>query len=318
MLVLGLRPTNLSAFKLPPKIRVLDLFGMGLALKYDSHVPLTLEELALDESFAPLSAQDLKHFFNAKSLRRLFVTEHKTPFADGHILDMLPNLEMTDFEEYKETGRCAVDIDKIRSLKTVSKKLEALTLFSSSKQVISLKDIPPSLKELSIAGDINIEELAELPKSLLTSNLLHRALCPSKGLLPSFPRRLTSLDVSLRFFNSETDFHALPETIENLTLTVGRSEWVRLSFPAPMKKHLRTLDLRISSDEHLSLIKELSCFALLSSLSIHGYIVLTNDALSSLPKSLANLSTSWRWRKIRILRKAHFRDYPKAPRAFFS
>lgn len=298
--------THFAISKLPPALRSLHLDGKGLLLDFDSKASATLEEVivtALDEPITPSEA--IQHF-HLETLRTMSFGHF--PFSIDSIADLLPNIEHMNLP--------TIATESLESFEVLPRKLKTkLTVLSSSgARYLPLKDLPPSLEGLYTYLSC-AEDVTTLPRSLLTlslgqSSVLGKNCYPSTLVLPprvwlNLPPRLTRLNVCMRMFDSEQCLHALPATLENLSLEFSRVSDSATSlqllesiyFPKTMEKTLKTLHLYQSPDgscavaeKMTKLVSRLGNFSSLSTLSLDGNSVISSDSLCKLPKSLTSLN----------------------------
>lgn len=291
-LAYGAKECIFPVSKLPPRLRVFSIIGPDVEIVFDYAAPSTLERLYLPYSgrySEPGTMQDLLPFKNLRSVG----VWGREGVAVSH-LPLFPNLETVD----------TLYLNDLPSLQVLPRKLKSLSLRGNSGSPhFPVNQLPPNLKELE-SYVLYAEDVTDLPKTLISLKLfpLRDAVPPlSASVWNTLSPSLTSLDIELNFFESESCFNALPETLEKLFLRLpsgvelsrcmGMME--RLKFPSSMLKSLLHLTLTFYQTEGTgamkNLIPKLADFSRLERFSMDAKIPLKHDTLSLLPKTLINL-----------------------------
>lgn len=276
--------------KLPPKIRTLKLTGERLALNFDTKAPHTIEELelALDHD---IQARELEAFFYTKNLRALQGVNSLIPGS----LSMFPSVK-----KLEKLGGVSAALD---TLEIIPRKLESLFLNDSMRPSpsVSFKNLPPSLETFR-GFLLSAEDISELPRALSSVRLERSNHSPTlkvpAEVWSGLPPQLKRLEVQMRLFESESCLHALPETIQTLSLDVNEL-LEHVTFPKSLKNSLEKLDIYNFCDARFSrrveakmakpVLSQLSEFSRLSSIRIALHIRISSNTLDYLPKTLLDI-----------------------------
>lgn len=295
-------PDTMGSFptsKLPPKIRVWDVYEPQLAFNFDNLVPPTLEQSLTNWNTRDVNAETLTTFFprldRIQSLSVAYSTVGRLPLQ---LLEHLPNLvtcisvplPKDDDDAYRFLPR---------NLKTLDGRKNGIGTRS-----YATKHLPPSLEYF--IGTVSREEhVVELPKTLTKLKLLSLPLPPSLPISVwlNMPPQLTSLSADAALFQSLDCLQALPTSLKRLKLRSLKNRAVKnFSVPEALQASLEELSMSFSTTQYgdgifpisTEWIKGLGACKRLSSLVIETLsdytLPLRRSTLSNLPNSLTKLS----------------------------